>query len=242
MPQFSLFYCFPTLLCRQDEALVDEMPRLSILGLVFWCKKQQQKELVERHEHKHDIRSSTELLLLLLLPLPPPPHAWILEAEDSQQRKHRRSPGSRLNTDTTTATTLIAGLFPPYIVCHLLVTGGTASFAFLSVPFFSFFTGKKDHKISEIKWNGCLGMDMSLATWSGTWGNRRISCSFAEDCCCRGYFFFHLPQTPAIYAGSPAVKTHISVFWCLLARSLLMRRPDEWASRELRVIMAVKNN
>lgn len=168
--------------------------------------------------------------------LPPSSSSWILEAEESQQRKHRRSPGSRLNTDTTAAATLITALSPPYIVCHLLATHRTASLSSPS-PFPPLCFAGKDHKISEIKWNGCLGMDMSLATWSGTWGNRRISCSFAEDCCCRALFF----QTLTIYAGSWAVKTHISPFWCL-AHSLLMRGLNEWMSRELKVIMAVKNN
>lgn len=153
--------------------------------------------------------------------LPPSSSSWILEAEESQQRKHRRSPGSRLNTDTTAAATLITALSPPYIVCHLLATHRTASLSSPS-PFSPLCFAGKDHKISEIKWNGCLGMDMSLATWSGTWGNRRISCSFAEDCCCRALFF---PNPHNLCRLLSRKNTHFSL---LMSRTLAPDERIEW--------------
>ena len=132
----------------------------------------------------------------------PSSSSWILEAEESQQRKQRRSPGSRLNTDTTT---LSSRLLPPCTVCHLLATRRNACSASLSFFFFAGKEKKKDHKIGEIKWNGCLGMDMSPLQREVELEEMDGSPAALRRTVAAGLFF----QTRAIYA---AVKTHTHVW------------------------------
>ena len=113
---FSLtLHCNSTCFCRQKwtrvvvvvvgcgRGVLSQMKCHShISSGSFWCNRKKKKKAatdgpVELREQRHDTRAPHTWLLL---PPPPPlPSAWILE--DSQQRGHRRSPGSRLNTDTT---------------------------------------------------------------------------------------------------------------------------------------------
>lgn len=117
----------------------------------FQCKSSQQYGLLSNTSRSMtSVHLPGSVFFSFFPPFPPTaPPLWILEAEDSQQRKHRRSPGSGLNTDTTAAEIL-----PPVI--HSVPSFGCSENCSLSKLYFlQFFKAPQQAKIiTSVKLSG----------------------------------------------------------------------------------------